>query len=205
MSGRFTFTAGNTLTAAQLNTNVMDGIPYKIVCGQVSVTGSLAVTFPASFVSGAVPTVSANVASGNSSKVLNNTIKANDTWAFYQAKSIKQTLAEMAYETAVDKKDMAKAEKLKAKIDRYESDPATGEGKKELFAKAKALEAERDAIKKTSPWLTFAGSAFQIAIVLLSASILAVAPALYTASVVVGVLAALLMSQGLWLWLPIIL
>ena len=141
------------------------------------------------------------IASGNSSKVLNNTIKANDTWSFYQAKSIKQTLAEMAYDTAVDKKDVVKAEKLKAKIDRYESDPATGEGKKELFAKAKALEAERDEIKKTSPWLTFAGSAFQIAIVLLSASILAVAPALYTASIVVGALAALLMSQGLWLWM----
>ena len=145
------------------------------------------------------------IASGNSSKVLNNTIKANDTWAFYQAKSIKQTLAEMAYDTAVEKKDTAKAEKLKAKIDRYESDPATGEGKKELMAKARALEAERDAIKKTSPWLTFAGSAFQIAIVLLSASILAVAPALYTASIVVGAFAALLMSQGLWLWIPIVL
>ena len=38
------------------------------------------------------------IASGNSSKVLNNTIKANDTWSFYQAKSIKQTLAEMAKE-----------------------------------------------------------------------------------------------------------
>lgn len=145
------------------------------------------------------------IASGNSSKVLNNTIKANDTWAFYQAKSIKQTLAEMAYDTAVDKKEFAKAEKLKAKIDRYESDPATGEGKKELMAKARALESERDAIKKTSPWLTFAGSSFQIAIVLLSASILAVAPALYTASIVVGVLAALLMSQGVWLWLPLML
>ena len=144
------------------------------------------------------------IASGNSSKVLNNTIKANDTWAFYQAKSIKQTLAEMAYDTAVERKDFTKAEKLKAKIDRYESEPATGEGKKELMAKARALEAERDAIKKTSPWLTFAGSAFQIAIVLLSASILAVAPALYTASIVVGVFAALLMSQGVWLWLPLV-
>jgi hypothetical protein len=144
------------------------------------------------------------IASGNSSKVLNNTIKANDTWAFYQAKSIKQTLAEMAYDTAVDKKDYAKAEKLKAKIDRYESEPATGEGKKELFAKARALEAERDEIKKTSPWLTFAGSGFQIAIVLLSASILAVSMPLFWASLVVGSLAGLLMSQGLWLWLPLI-
>jgi hypothetical protein len=38
MSGRFTFTAGNTLTAAQLNTNVMDGIPYKIQSGTTNVT-----------------------------------------------------------------------------------------------------------------------------------------------------------------------
>ena len=37
MSGRFTFTAGNTLTAAQLNTNVMAGIPYKIQTGTTSV------------------------------------------------------------------------------------------------------------------------------------------------------------------------
>ena len=145
------------------------------------------------------------IASGNSSKVLNNTIKANDTWAFYQAKSIKQTLAEMAYDTAVDKKDFAKAEKLKAKIDRYESEPATGEGKKELSAKARALEAERDEIKKSGPWMTFAGSSFQIAIVLLSASILAVSMNLFWASIVVGGLASLLMSQGLWLWLPIVL
>jgi hypothetical protein len=38
MSGRFTFTAGNTLTAAQLNTNVMDGLPYKIQVGTTNVT-----------------------------------------------------------------------------------------------------------------------------------------------------------------------
>jgi hypothetical protein len=38
MSGRFTFTAGNTLTAAQLNTNVMDGLPYKIQVGTTSVS-----------------------------------------------------------------------------------------------------------------------------------------------------------------------
>jgi hypothetical protein len=53
--------------------------------------------------------------------------------------------------------------------------------------------------------MTFAGSAFQIAIVLLTASILAVSMSLYFASIGVGLFAALLMSQGLWLWLPIVL
>jgi hypothetical protein len=38
MSGRYTFTAGNTLTAAQLNTNVMDGVLYKQQIGTVNVT-----------------------------------------------------------------------------------------------------------------------------------------------------------------------
>ena len=145
------------------------------------------------------------VSSGNSSKVLNNTIKANDTWAFYQAKSIKQTLAEMAKEDAEFRKEPQKVAKLQAKIDRYESDPQTGEGKKELMAKARALELERDEIRKKNPWLTFAGSAFQISIVLLSASILAVSMPLYWASIVVGGLAGLLMSQGVWLWLPLVL
>ena len=145
------------------------------------------------------------VSSGNSSKVLNNTIKANDTWAFFQAKSIKQTLAEMARDDAFERKQFEKADKLTAKIGRYESEPATGEGKKELMAKARALEAERDEIRKSGPWLTFAGSAFQIAIVLLTASILAVSMSLYFASIGVGLFAAMLMSQGLWLWLPIVL
>jgi hypothetical protein len=142
------------------------------------------------------------IAGNNSSKVLNNTIKANDTWAFYQAKSIKQTLAEMAKEDAEYRKETEKAAKLQAKIDRYESDPEKGEGKKELMAKARALEAERDEIRKRSPWLTFAGSAFQIAIVLLSASILAVSMSLFWGSIAVGLIAGLLMTQGVWMWIP---
>ena len=66
----------------------------------------------------------------NSSKILNNTIEANNTWAFYQAKSIKQTLAEMSYDDAVRAGDKKKAETLAAKIDRYENEPK--EGKKEV-------------------------------------------------------------------------
>jgi hypothetical protein len=140
----------------------------------------------------------------NSGKVLNNTIDANNTWAFYQAKSIKGTLAEMALDDAVARGDKKKAEALEKKIARYESDPATGEGKKELMARAKSLEAERSVAKQRSPWYTFAGSLFQIAIVLLSASILAVNNRLYTASLYVGGVAMFLMSQAVWLWVPML-
>jgi hypothetical protein len=141
----------------------------------------------------------------NSGKVLNNTIEANNTWAFYQAKSIKQTLTEMRYDDAVGANELKTAQALKAKIDRYESDPATGEGKKELMAKARGLEDERSVARQRSPWYTFAGSLFQIAIVLLSASILAVNNKLYTASLYVGGSAILLMSQAVWLWIPAVL
>lgn len=147
--------------------------------------------------------VNTYISSGNSSKVLNNTIKANDTWAFYQAKSIKQTLAEQSLDDAIARKDTAKAEKMKAKIERYESDPATGEGKKELMAKARALEAERDQVRKSGPWMTFSGMSYQLGIVLLSASILAVSMPLFWGSIAVSAVGAFLMSQGIWLWLPI--
>ncbi len=147
--------------------------------------------------------VNTYISNGNSSKVLNNTIKANDTWAFYQAKSIKQTLAEQSLDDAVARGDKAKAEKMKAKIERYESDPATGEGKKELMAKARALEAERDSVRKSGPWMTFSGMAYQLGIVLLSASILAVSMPLFWGSIVVSGVGAFLMSQGIWLWLPL--
>jgi hypothetical protein len=85
-------------------------------------------------------------------------------------------------------------------MDRYESDPEKGEGKKELLAKARALESDRDVAKKHGPWLTFSGSAFQLSIVLLSAAILAVSMGMFWASIGVGFVGALLMSQGIWLW-----
>ena len=140
------------------------------------------------------------IANGISSNVLTNTIKANDTWNFYQAKSIKQSIAEGQLE---DAKDPKRREHLQAKIERYESDPKTGEGKKELMVKAKGLEADRDNAKKHGPWLTFAGSSLQLSIVLLSAAILAVSMGMFWASLGAGAIGALLMSQGIWLWLPI--
>ena len=135
-----------------------------------------------------------------SSTVLNNTISANNVWAFYQAKSIKQTLTEMRYDDAVAAKDTKKAEALKAKIDRYESDPETGEGKKELMAKARKLEADRDLAKKSTPWIGYANTLYQLSIVVLSASILAVSMSMFWGSFVVAGLGLLLSAQGIFLW-----
>ena len=147
--------------------------------------------------------VNTYIANGLSSEVLTNTIKANDTWNFYQSKSIKQTIAENARDDALARHDAKKVAELTARIERYESDPVRGEGKRELMARARSLESSRDEAKKHSPWLTFAGSALQLSIVLLSASILAVSMGMLYASIGVGLIGAVLMSQGICLWFPL--
>jgi hypothetical protein len=145
--------------------------------------------------------VTTYMASGFSSKILTNTIKANDTWNFYQAKSIKQSITEGQLE---DTKDPKRRVELQAKIDRYESDPIKNEGKKELMAKALQIESERDDAKKHTPWLTFAAMAFQLAIVLLSASILAVDTRMFWGSLGVSIFGTILLTQGIWLIIPFV-
>jgi hypothetical protein len=134
------------------------------------------------------------IGGGLSSTVMNNTIKANDLWNFYQAKSIKQTQYELAAQQA---KDLVLAKQWADKAASYEEGE---EGKKALYATAKRLEAERDLAKMKSPWIGYASTAYQLAIVLLSASILAVRMELFWASFLVTGTGLILMSQGLWLW-----
>lgn len=140
------------------------------------------------------------IANGFSSTAQTKLLQASNTYGFYQSKSIKQTLAEGQLEEAKKGTDKERIAKLEAKIARYESEPETGEGKKELLEKARAQEAAREEARAHGPWLTFSGMLFQLAIVLLSASILAVNNKMYKASLGVGAFAALLMAQGYWLW-----
>jgi hypothetical protein len=142
-------------------------------------------------------------ANSYSGSAMTNLLKASNTYGFFQAKSLKQSLAEAEHETAKQRGDHARADKLKAKIERYESEPTTGEGKKELLAKAKAYEAAREEARAHGPWLSFSGMLFQLAIVLLSASIIAVNMRMYWSSWVVSGIGIILMSQGIWLWIPI--
>ena len=130
----------------------------------------------------------------NSSKIMNNTIASNNQWAWYQAKNVRQVLYETA---AVESKIPANRAKFEADAQRMADD------KKEIMEKAKALEAERDVARKKSPWFTWSGSVLQIGIVLLTASILAVSVPMFWISVVVGSVGSILVSQALWMWLPI--
>lgn len=126
-----------------------------------------------------------------SSTVLNNTIAANNQWSWYQAKNVRGVIYETSALTATgDAKKQLLEEKARMDAD-----------KKEIAEKAKKLEAERDEAKLRSPWIGYANTAYQLAIVLLSASILAVSMPLFYASFGVAAVGILLSSQGLYLWL----
>ena len=142
--------------------------------------------------------VNAWYAGSLSSTVLNNTIKANDVYSFYQAKSIKQSLAEQSLYDAQRIGDRARTADMIAKINRYENDPI--EGKVALLSRAHKLEADRDLAKQRSPWIGYASTAYQMAIVLLSASILAVSMGLFWSSFLVAGIGILLSTQGVLLW-----
>jgi hypothetical protein len=130
----------------------------------------------------------------NSSKIMNNTIAANNQWAWYQAKNVRQVLYETA---AVESKIPTNRAKFEAEAHRMEVD------KKEIMARARQLEAERELARERSPWFTWSGSVLQIGIVLLTASILAVSMPMFWISVVVGSVGSVLVSQALWMWLPL--
>ena len=133
------------------------------------------------------------IGGSNSSKIQNNTIQANNMWAWYQAKNVRGVLYEI---NAAESQIPANKEKFEAEAKRMSED------KKEIMEKAKVLEAERDEAKKRSPWFTWGGSILQISIVLLTASILAASMPMFYVSAVVGAVGSVIVSQALWMWLP---
>ena len=133
------------------------------------------------------------IGGSNSSKIQNNTIQANNMWAWYQAKNVRGVLYEIS---AAEAQKPENRDKFLAEAKRMSDD------KKEIQEKAKALEAERDKAKERSPWFTWGGSILQISIVLLTASILAASMPMFYVSTIVGAVGSVIVSQALWMWLP---
>ena len=126
-----------------------------------------------------------------SSTVLNNTLGANNTWAQYQAKASRGVSYEIAAKTTADPKIKAEFMSEKERMDAE---------KKEIAVTARAMEHDREIAKKSSPWIGYASTAYQLAIVVLSASILAVSVAMFWGSFAVAVFGILLSLNGLFLW-----
>jgi hypothetical protein len=105
-------------------------------------------------------------------------IEASDTWNFFQAKTIRQTMLRTNMENLKLQADVSKPEVEKqmstwqATIDRWESEPSTNEGRKELIKKAKEIEAKRDGYLEQYHAYEFASLLIQLGIVLSSVTLL---------------------------------
>ena len=110
-------------------------------------------------------------------------VKSTDTWSFYQAKDTRRTVLNAAADQttllAAGLTDPAAKAAVEKQIEtwrktaaRYESDPKTGEGRKELAERAKSIEEERDLSMAKYHHYELASAAFQVGIVLASASVI---------------------------------
>ncbi|HEU0098178.1 MAG TPA: DUF4337 domain-containing protein [Allosphingosinicella sp.] len=152
--------------------------------------------------------------------MIENNIKASDTWAFYQAKNVRQTMYEIEAEklkAALAAGAVAPAERSSAEarlrdyeatVARYDSepdpnDPSRGEGKKELSARAKSFEAAFDQAARRDDNFDFAEVLLQLALVLGSVAILAVNRWILITSAVLGILGTLLTLNGFFLLAPL--
>jgi hypothetical protein len=139
-------------------------------------------------------------------------ILAANTYSFYQAKAIRQTslkiaatdleiqlLSAVAMPTSTKEVIQKKIDEYKKTSDRYESEPETKEGKKELLVRAKEHEKNRDHAMRQDPWFDYAEGMLQIAIVLLSVSILGSIPTLYLVGTLLGVLGTVSTLNGFFL------
>jgi hypothetical protein len=110
-------------------------------------------------------------------------VEASNLWAFFQAKTIRMTTLQTAADTRKIDTDAAADAAVKAamakQIDtwqktagRYNDEPETGEGRKQLAARAKQAEDKRDTSMAKYHHYEVASAAFQIGIVLCSAAVI---------------------------------
>lgn len=126
--------------------------------------------------------LSETLGKGAQTEAIAKNVEASNLWAFFQAKSIRRTVVQ----TAADQgklglgagDDSAKAALQKQIEDwqktaaRYRSEPETGEGTEQLAERAKHAEHERDHATAKYHHFELASAAFQIGIVLASATII---------------------------------
>lgn len=116
-------------------------------------------------------------------KTLQSNIEASNLWSFFQAKTIRRTIAETAADemetmlvgvtNETHRKAMSeRIARLKSTAQRMESEPETKEGRRELMARAKEAELMRDKAAKKHYRFELASGSFQIAIVVASAAII---------------------------------
>ena len=127
--------------------------------------------------------LSETLGKGAQTESISKNVEASNLWAFFQAKSIRRTAVQTAAEQGklnlATTTDEAVKAALQKQIDdwqktaaRYRSEPETGEGSEQLSERAKHAEHERDEATAKYHHFELASAAFQIAIVLASATII---------------------------------
>jgi hypothetical protein len=127
--------------------------------------------------------LSETLGKGAQTESISKNVESSNLWAFFQAKSIRRTVVQATSDQArlslgLMGDDAAKAalqkqiEDWKKTADRYRSEPETGEGQDQLAARAKHAEEERDLAMAKYHHFEVASAAFQIGIVLASATII---------------------------------
>jgi hypothetical protein len=139
---------------------------------------------------------------------ITDNIRASDTWAFFQAKTIRQTTLRTAAQAAAlelaVRADEAKPATQKQIDDwqktvaRYESEPETNEGRKELMARAQAAEQDRDLNLAKYHQYEYASAAYQIGIVLASSAVITGIVALAYGSGALGICGLIFTGLGLF-------
>jgi len=136
-------------------------------------------------------------------------VTSNDLWAFFQAKTIRMAVLSTAAEQmqivadrATDPEDKARLSKTidgwKKNVARYDDEPSSNEGRKQLMARAKEAEQSRDEALARYHQYELASAAFQIGIVLASAQVITSIAALGWLSGLVGLGGLGFMALGLW-------
>jgi hypothetical protein len=127
--------------------------------------------------------LSETLGKGAQTESISKNVEASNLWAFFQAKSIRRTVVEATSDQARLSLgvmgDAAAKAALEKQIDgwkktaaRYRSEPETGEGSEELMKRAKHAEHLRDEAMAKYHHYEVASAAFQIGIVLASATII---------------------------------
>jgi prefoldin subunit 5 len=145
-------------------------------------------------------------------ETINNNIQVSDNYAFYQARNARETATELAADELdsllLSRPDLpaeavaaikTKIENYHRSIEHFESNPAVGDGKKELMEKAQELSAKRDAAQSRDINFDFAEALLQIAIVIASTSILSASRPLLAVSVIAAGIAICLSLNGFFL------
>jgi hypothetical protein len=149
-------------------------------------------------------------------EALNNNVLASNHFNFFQAKNMRQTAVQLAADElelgwlnapglpdATREAMRQRLEQYRKTIDRYESEPETREGKKELIGRARDHEKLRDHALKQDPYFDYAEALLQIAIVLISVAIIANLVWLSFFGGAIGVLGILLTINGFFLLVEI--